>query len=286
MLAHDQAADSHHPAVGPAHEKDDSNVKELVARTSGDPDKLAHVIKTQPHQRQAIVKQAQEMFGNAAVQRALADEKREDAAPKTESHDHSAAAHAGPAAKQRMAQQPTAHAARFDNGGPSTSYTGSASTSFTSGDVHINETVSCTIQNGDGPCNFDLSKDTLSVGNEHMQVDYKSARSVTGKGLRTTGAKVTVAHNSTQKSSAKVEDGYVGVEYETSYTVHGDKGWSATFTISAFVGVKPPKPHKHWWQKIPIVSVVTGAVISAIVAAGATIIATSPEWGPVVVLAL
>jgi hypothetical protein len=32
--------------------------------------------------------------------------------------------------------------------------------------------------------------------------------------------------------------------------------------------------------------VVTAAVVSAIVAAGAAIIATSPEWGPVVVLAL
>lgn len=294
MLAHDSGG--HAPAHAGAEGGQDQQhgAHAIVAQCAGDPQKLARLLKTAPSaQRTAILAEAHKMFGNQFVQTALHDEHAQEEVKKPEEHgehakakaQHAAQPHAlsasshGPIAE--MAMRPA-----DGGGGPSASFSSSQSTKFTSGDVHISETVTATVKHGDGPINFDLNGGHLNIGNEHMNVDLKRADAATGKALHVSGVSATVAHNSTQKSSTKIEDGYVGIEYETSWTVKGHAGWSATFAMSTFVGVKPPHHHKHWWQKIPVVSVVTAAVVSAIVAAAGAIIATSPEWGPVVVLAL
>jgi hypothetical protein len=296
MLAHDSRG--HAPAHAGAeagHEQHGAHA--LVAQCAGDPAKLARLLKTAPSaQRASILAEAHKLFGNQFVQQAMHDEHAHEEVKKPAEHGEHAAA------KVAHQAQPGAHAHALsagskgpiaemamrpaDGGGSSASFSSSQSAKFSSGDVHISETVTCTVKHGEGAINFDLNGGHLNVGNDHMNLDLKRADAATGKALHVNGASVTVAHNSTQKSSTKVEDGYVGIEYETSWTVKGHHGWTATFAMSTFVGVKPPHHHKHWWQKIPVVSVVTAAVVSAIVAAAGAIIATSPEWGPVVVLAL
>jgi hypothetical protein len=286
MIAHDSAAPTAHAPAGAEAGHETAHVHELVARCGGDPNKLARLLKTAPaSQHSAIVAEAHKLYGMAFVQRAMAEQgPREEAkAPVKEDKQHEAKA------LSTDRKGPMAEAARIPadgGGGSSVSYSSSQSTEFNSGDVHISETVTCSVQHGEGAVNFDLNGGHLSIGNEKMNVDLKAADAATGKHLAVSGASVTIAHNKTSKSSTKVEDGYVGIEYETEWTVKGHHGWTAKFTMATFAGVKPPHHHKHWWQKIPIVSVVTAAVVSAIVAAAATIIATSPEWGPVVVLAL
>ena len=294
MIAHDSAAPTAHAPAGAEAGHETSHVHELVARCGGDPSKLAQLLKTAPAaQHAAILAEAHKLFGNAFVQRAMAEQgPREEAkAPVKEDKTHEAhgAAHDGAKALSTDRKGPTAEAARIPidgGGGSSVSYSSSQKAEFNSGDVHVSETVTCSVQHGDGAVKFDLNGGHLTIGNEKMNIDLKAADAATGKHLAVSGASVTIAHNRTSKSSTKVEDGYVGIEYETEWTVKGHNGWSATFTMATFAGVKPPHHHKHWWEKIPIVSVVTAVVISAIVAAAATIIATSPEWGPVVVLAL
>ena len=218
----------------------------------------------------------------------------------THGHGHHADSATGPhPGKQSRVEQelggqghggPKAIAAMIpaDGGGPATSITTSESVSFDSGQVHISESVSATLSHGEGPLTLNLDKGGLSVGNEHMTINLKSADAVTGKHLHVSGASVEVSKNHSSHTAAKIEDGYVGVEYSTSWTVKG-KGhhpWTTTFSISAFVGTKPPHKHHHWWQDIPVVGAVVAAAVAAVAAAAGAIIASSPEWGPVVVVAL
>ena len=83
-------------------------------------------------------------------------------------------------------------------------------------------------------------------------------------------------------SGAKIEDGYVGVDYATSWTIKG-KGhhpWSVTLSFSTFVGAKPPhKHHHHWWEHIPGLTAAAAAV-AALAKLGSVIVESAPEWGP------
>ncbi|HEY6173373.1 MAG TPA: hypothetical protein VIX73_02975 [Kofleriaceae bacterium] len=210
-------------------------------------------------------------------------------------HDHGHAHHAGaqPGKQTRVENElgggggggPLAHAADVPTG----EITTSEFIAFNSGNVHVSESVAATLSHGEGPLKINLHKGGMTVGNEHFDVDFKSADAVTGKGLRVSGASVEVHHGHTTRTGAKIEDGYVGVDYSTSWTIKGSgkHPWKTTISISAFVGARPPHHHhKHWWQHIPVVSTVVAAAAAAIAAAAAAIIASSPEWGPVVVVAL
>jgi hypothetical protein len=209
-------------------------------------------------------------------------------------HDHKPDDHAAPGKHSRVEQElggggggdgAIAHAADV----PSTSITTSEFVAFNSGNVHISESVAATLSHGEGPLKINLNKGGMTVGNEHFDVDFKSADAVTGKGLRVSGASVEVHHGHTHHTGAKIEDGYVGVDYTSTWTIKGSgkHPWKTTISISAFVGARPPHHHhKHWWQKIPVVSTVAAAAAAAVVAAAGAIIATSPEWGPVVVVVL
>src|SRR3954471_127033 len=161
--------------------------------------------------------------------------------------------------------------------------------SFHQGNVFVSESVSATLSHGKGPVKIDLHKGGMSVGNEHMTLNLKSADAATGKHLHVSGASAEIIKNHSSHTGAKIEDGYVGVDYTTSWTVKGTghHPWSVTLSFSTFIGAKPPHHHhKHWWQHIPVVSTVVAAAAAAIAAAAAAIIASSPEWGPVVVVAL
>lgn len=160
---------------------------------------------------------------------------------------------------------------------------------FHQGNVFVSESVSATLSHGKGPVKIDLHKGGLSVGNEHMTLNLKSADAATGKHLHASGASAEIIKGHSSHTGAKIEDGYVGVDYTTSWTVKGTghHPWSVTLSFSTFIGAKPPHHHhKHWWQHIPVVSTVVAAAAAAIAAAAAAIIASSPEWGPVVVIAL
>jgi hypothetical protein len=215
----------------------------------------------------------------------------------TNAHDHDHAHHAA-------AQQPGKHSRveqelGHDGGGggavahaadaPTTSITTSEFIAFNSGNVHVSESVSATLSHGEGPLHINLSKGGMSVGNEHFSVDFKSADAVSGKHLTASGASLEILKGHSSHTGAKIEDGYVGVDYSTSWTIKGTgrHPWTTTISISAFVGARPPHHHhKHWWQHIPVVSTVVAAAAAAIAAAAAAIIASSPEWGPIVVVAL
>lgn len=318
MNQHEEQPAGHQPSphAAPAPEGGSGQAHQLVVRCAGDPTKLSHLLQTlSPALRSAVLAEAHRLYGNQFVQRAMQQEDRaetqapassgSDAAPHAasagpESHSHVTphAASAGPASQSHVSPhagtghaEPMAFAAMRPadgGGGPAVSFSTSQTVAFNEGDVHVSETVGASVSHGDGPVSFNLSKGGLSIGNEQMHVDLKSPDAVTGKGLKVSGAGVTVHKVFSTKSEAKVEDGYVGVDYETTWTVKGPGAhpWTTTFSISAFVGVKPPKPHHHWWQDIPVVSVVVGAAVAAVVAAGAAIVASAPEWGPVVVVAL
>jgi hypothetical protein len=211
-------------------------------------------------------------------------------------HDHGHAPHAAaePGKQTRVENElggagsggdAIAHAADVPTG----EITTSEFVAFNSGNVHVSESVAATLSHGDGPLKINLHKGGMTVGHEHFDVDFKSADAVTGKGLKVSGASVEVLKGHSHHTSAKIEDGYVGVDYTTSWTIKGTgkHPWKTTISISAFVGARPPHHHhKHWWQKIPVVSTVAAAAAAAVVAAAAAIIATSPEWGPVVVVVL
>lgn len=174
---------------------------------------------------------------------------------------------------------------------PDTSITTSEFVAFHSGDVYISESVAATLHHGgSGPISMNLNKGGMSFGHHNLNVDFKSADAVTGKHLRVSGASVDVIKNHAFHSGPKIEDGYVGVNWTTEWTIKG-KGhhpWSTTISMSTFIGTRPPhqKHHKHWWQHLPVVSTVVAAAAAAIAAVAGAIIASSPEWGPVVVVAL
>ena len=160
--------------------------------------------------------------------------------------------------------------------------------SFNQGNVHVSESVTATLSHGKGPVKIDLSNGGFSVGHEHMKVNFKSPDAVTGKHLAVSGAKVDIIKGHASHTGAKIENGYVGVDYTTTWTVKG-KGhhpWTTTISFSTFIGAKPPHVHHHWWQHLPVISTVAAAAAAAIAAAAAAIVATAPEWGPVVVVAL
>ena len=152
------------------------------------------------------------------------------------------------------------------------------------GDVLVRESVSATLTHGDGPVKIDLNKGGMSVGDEHMTVNFKSADAVTGKHLHLSGAKAEVIKGHSSHTGLTIEDDHAGVVYTTSWTVKGTgrHPWSVTLSFSTFVGAQPPHQHKHWWQHLPLV----GGVVAAIAAAAAAIKASSPEWGSVVVVAV
>jgi hypothetical protein len=153
--------------------------------------------------------------------------------------------------------------------------------SFKEGDVLVKESVSATLSQGEGPVSIDINKGGLSVGNEHMTVDLKSAKAATGRQLQVSGASVEVIKGHTSHTGAKMEDGYLGVDYTTSWTIKGNghHPWSVTLSFSTFTGAKPPHPHHHWWQDIPIVATLVGAV-AALAKVISVVIDTAPEWGP------
>ena len=214
----------------------------------------------------------------------------------TDDHHHGRAPHAAmqqPGKQSRVEQElhgaghagPIAHAADA----PTTSITTSEFVEFNSGNVHVSESVSATLSHGEGPLKINLNKGGMSVGDEHFSVDFKSAAAATGKHLAVSGASVEVIKGHSSHTGAKIEDGYVGVDYATTWTIKGTgrHPWTTTISMSTFIGAKPPhQHHKHWWQHIPVVSTVLAAAAAAIAAAAAAIIASSPEWGPIVVVAL
>jgi hypothetical protein len=159
---------------------------------------------------------------------------------------------------------------------------------FHQGDVLVRESVSATLTHGKGPVKINLTTGGLSVGNEHMNLHLKSADAATGKQLHASGATAEVFKGHTSHTGAKIEEDHVGVVYTTSWTVKGTghHPWSVTLSFSTFIGAKPPHQHKHWWQHIPVVSTVVAAAVTAIATAAGAIVASSPDWGPVVVVAL
>lgn len=219
-----------------------------------------------------------------------------DQKPGKGTHTHG---HAGRAAEPQVGKQsrveqelggqgrggPVARAADDPTAGGTVS---SDYVAFHQGDVFVSESVAATLSHGEGPVNININKGGLSVGNEHLTVDFKSASAATGKHLQVSGASVELIKGHTSHTGAKIEDGYVGVDYSTSWTIKG-KGhhpWSVTLSFSTFIGAKPPHKHHHWWQDLPVVSTVVAAAAAAIAAAAGAIIASAPEWGPVVVVAL
>jgi hypothetical protein len=182
--------------------------------------------------------------------------------------------HGGPVAK--AADDPTA------GGTISSDYA-----SFKEGDVFVSESVAATLSHGKGPVHIYVNKGGLTVGNEKLDVDFKSANAATGKHLQVSGASVELIKGHTSHTSAKMEDGYLGVEYSTSWTIEskGHHPWSVTLSFSTFVGAKPPHAHHHWWQDIPGATAVAGALAGALKLLKGVIgdiIKSAPEWGPVV----
>lgn len=211
----------------------------------------------------------------------------------THAHNHGASGPEPHAGKQSRVEQ---ELGGQGHGGPvataaDTSVSSTFSTdyvSFHQGNVFVSESVSATLSHGKGPVKIDLNKGGMSVGNEHMTLNLKSADAATGKHLHVSGASAEIIKNHSSHTGAKIEDGYVGVDYSTSWTVKGTghHPWSVTLSFSTFIGAKPPHKHHHWWQDLPVVSTVVAAAAAAIAAAAGAIIASAPEWGPVVVVAL
>ena len=110
-------------------------------------------------------------------------------------HDHKPDDHDAPGKQSRVEQElggggggAIAHAADA----PDTSITTSEFVAFNSGNVHVSESVAATLHHGDGPLKINLNKGGMTVGNEHFDVDFKSADAVTGKGLRVSGLEVDI----------------------------------------------------------------------------------------------
>jgi hypothetical protein len=212
----------------------------------------------------------------------------------TPTHNHAASGPEPHAGKQSRVEQelggqghggPVATAASVIDPPISTSGTISRDFSeFHQGDVLIKESVSATLSHGEGPIKIDIDRGGLSVGNEHMTLNLKSADAATGKRLQVSGASAEIIKGHTSHTGAKIEEDYVGVDYSTSWTVQGTgrNPWSVTLSFSTFVGAKPPQKHHHWWQDLPGL----GELAAAITAVAGVIVASAPEWGPVVVVAL
>ncbi|HEX7703051.1 MAG TPA: hypothetical protein VF403_20075, partial [Kofleriaceae bacterium] len=126
MIAHDSAAPTTHAPAGAEAGHETAHVHELVARCGGDPNKLAQLLKTAPAaQHSAIVAEAHKLFGNAFVQRAMAEQgpREETKAPvKEDKHE------AGAKALSTDRKAPIAEAARIpaDGGGGSSDVKGGA----------------------------------------------------------------------------------------------------------------------------------------------------------------
>ncbi|HET7501094.1 MAG TPA: hypothetical protein VFK02_08830 [Kofleriaceae bacterium] len=179
-----------------------------------------------------------------------------------------------------------AHAA-MAGGGPQVSTSTSKSVSFHEGPLLVQTTVGVSLSHGNGPVSIDLSGGGMSVGNDHMTVDFKSPGAATGKSLPIGGASVTVTKNSTQRSGFKMSDGYAGFEYTTSWTVKA-KGWTSTVAVTSFVGHRPvPKPHHGIIGKvIHAVGHVLHDVAHELAKISESIVHSAPKWGPVLVAAL
>lgn len=204
-------------------------------------------------------------------------------------HDH----RPGPGKQTRVEQAghgPIASEASrpIDGGGGSeTSVSASAQASFPEGNVLVNETVTVKLSRGEGPVSIDMSKGGIEIGNEAMGLNFKSPHAATGKSLDLTGVTVTAVKHDTQKSAVKIEDGYVGLDYDTTWTVT-TKHWAGTITVSAFIGTKPPppKPHGFLHKLIHAVEHGVSSVAHAVVQVGDALVHSAPKWGPILLEAL
>jgi hypothetical protein len=186
-----------------------------------------------------------------------------------------------------QAHGPTASAASFDGGGPAVSTTASDTVTFNEGDVKVTETVSMKLTHGKGNVSVDLHKSGIQVGNDHMSFDVKSPDAATGKGLHL-GASTTVKKGHTREVAGKIEDGYIGAEYTTTWEVEG-KGWKATMSATAFMGKKLPPPPKHHGIVGKVIHAIENgvkAVAHEILKGEKALVHSAPTWGPYVVAAL
>ena len=203
------------------------------------------------------------------------------------SHDAGHAHHAPGPGKHTQVEQAHASAA-------SVSTTASQSASFHEGNVRIDESVSVKLAHGRGPVSVDVSGGGLSVGDDHVGVDFKSSGAATGHALKTTGASVTTTKIGSQQSAVTIKDGYIGLTYSTSWTVkHAD--WSATVSVSAFVGTKAPaaKPKEHHGIVHSVIHAIghavshtIGAVAQEVAKISKGIVTSAPDWGPYLVAAI
>jgi hypothetical protein len=203
-------------------------------------------------------------------------------------HDHQP----GPGKHTRVEQAghgPIASAASASDGdrGAETSLSASGSGSFHEGEVLVKMTVAIKLSHGEGPVSIDVSGGGIGIGNEKMGLDFKSPNAATGKSLDLTGLSVTTAKHHTQKSAVKIEDGYIGQDIDTTWTVK-TKHWSGTIAISSFTGVKrpPPKPHGIVHRVIHAIEHSVEKVAHAVVEAGDALVHSAPKWGPILLAAL
>ena len=73
---------------------------------------------------------------------------------------------------------------------------------FHEGNVFVSESVSATLSHGKGPVKIDLNKGGMSVGNEHMTLNLKSADAATGKHLHVSGASAEIVRT-TRRTPAR-----------------------------------------------------------------------------------
>ena len=204
-------------------------------------------------------------------------------------HDHDHVP--GPGKHTRVEQAgPIASAASRPidgGGGAEVSASGSGHASFPEGNVMISETVTVKLSHGEGPVTVDVSKGGFEIGNEQIGLNFRSPNAATGKSLDLTGVTVTAVKHETHKSAVKIEDGYVGLDYDTTWTVK-TKHWAGTISISAFIGTKPPPPKPHGLVHKVIHAIEHGvsSVAHAVVQVGDALVKSAPKWGPILLEAL
>ena len=245
--------------------------------------------------RHAVIAEAMQAYGNHFVHTALARTQDGPTPPSPAPvSSGSGGSHVSPGSHAPKSPSHVSPGSHPDGGPPigSQSTTKSQSVSFMEGEVYVKESVSITLSHGAGPLNFDISKGGLSVGTDHVNIDLKSAKAAQGKGLSVSGPATSPKELGKWKGSAKTEDGYLGYELGSSWTLSG-KGadpWTVTIAISAFVGAPPkaPKPPDDSWYDVPVLSQVIEGVVaigSALEIAAAAVVETAPEWGPILLAA-
>src|SRR4051794_39591754 len=92
---------------------------------------------------------------------------------------------------------------------------------FQQGDVLVRESVSATLTHGKGPVKINLHSGGLSVGNEHVSLNLKSAGAATGKHLGVRGGSAEVIRGHSSHTGLQIEEDHAGVLYTASFTVKG-----------------------------------------------------------------